>query len=112
MMAKEINNEKTDEANKEKQEPEKEKQEPELQKPPISPLEEARALNESIKAHNAELKLLLDRQERLAADARLEGKGFAGQNQKVKEPAPNEKAMEFFKGSEIEKALARHPQLE
>ena len=105
MMAKEINNEKTDEANKEKQEPE-------TQELPISPLEEARALNESIKAHNAELKLLLDRQEKLAADARLEGKGFAGQNQKVREPTPNDKAMEFFKGSEIEKALARHPQLE
>ena len=109
MMAEEINNEKTDEANKEKQEPETQELPKEL---PISPLEEARALNESIKAHNAELKLLLDRQEKLAADARLEGKGFAGQNQKVKEPAPNEKAMEFFKGSEIEKALARHPQLE
>ena len=109
----EINNEKTDEANKEKTDKaNKEKQEPEKQELPISPLEEARALNESIKAHNAELKLLLDRQEKLAADARLEGKGFAGQNQKVREPTPNDKAMEFFKGSEIEKALARHPQLE
>ena len=100
MMAEEINNEKTDEANKEKQEPETQELPKEL---PISPLEEARALNESIKAHNAELKLLLDRQERLAADARLEGKGFAGQNQKVREPTPNDKAMEFLKDQKLKK---------
>jgi len=90
---------------------ETEKQEEKIEIPiSISPLEEARALNESIKNHNAELKLLLDRQEKLAAEARLEGKGFAGQNQKTREPTLNDKAREFFKGSEIEQALARHPQ--
>ncbi len=74
----------------------------------VSPLEEARQLNDSIKRHNEELKLLLDRQERIAAEARLEGKGFAGQNQKPREPTLNDKAREFFKGSEIEKALAKY----
>ena len=48
-----------------------------------SPLEEARALDKSIKEGNAETKKLLDRQEKLQANAQIAGKGFAAPN-----PAP------------------------
>ena len=48
-----------------------------------SPLEEARALDKSIKEGNIETKKLLDRQEKLQANAQIAGKGFAAPN-----PAP------------------------
>ena len=48
----------------------------------ISPLEEARALDKSIKASNIEMKKLLERNEKTLADSLISGKGFAGQ------PAP------------------------
>ena len=82
----------------------------EIQMPPMSPLEEARLLDESIKKSNADLKLLLDRQEKLAAEARLEGKGFAGQSMPSISPESKIKmeARNFFKGTDIERALAQY----
>jgi len=56
-----------------------ETEKPKEEIPSISPLEEARLLAETIKQRNKEFKELLDRQERLTADARIEGKGYAGQ---------------------------------
>ncbi len=49
-----------------------------------SPLEEARELDESIKERNVETKKLLDRQEKMLADAQIAGKGFAGQAPQTK----------------------------
>ena len=44
---------------------------------PKSPLEEARALDKSIKESTAKIQKLLERNEKLFADAALAGKGFA-----------------------------------
>lgn len=58
----------------------KPKDAPEKKQEPVkkSPLEEARDIDASIKAGNAELKKLLEKQEQLLADTALAGKGFAG----------------------------------
>lgn len=47
----------------------------------LSPLEEARSLDKSIRKGNDELKALLEKQEKLLAEARIEGRSFAGQSQ-------------------------------
>ncbi len=44
-----------------------------------SPLEEARALDKSIKEGSAKIQKLLEKNEKIMADAAISGKGFAGQ---------------------------------
>ncbi len=51
---------------------------------PVSPLEQARALDKSIKKGNEDYKALIDRQEKVLADARVEGRAFAGGTQQPK----------------------------
>ena len=50
-----------------------------------SPLEEARALDKSIKEGAERMKKLLEKNEKIFADAALAGKGFAGQGDPPKE---------------------------
>ena len=72
-------------------------------------LDDARAIADRLEKANIELKSLLAKQERIAAESLLAGRGFAGLSG-TKEPTKSDKAKEFFKGTEIEKALERHPQ--
>jgi len=71
-----------------------------------SPLEEAKETAARIEKGNAELKKLLERQEKLVAEAMITGKSFAGQTSKT--PTQADKAQEFFAGSEISKAIEKH----
>jgi hypothetical protein len=74
-----------------------------------SPLEEARALDKSIKAGNAEYKSLLDRQEKILADSQMAGKGLAGQPQATPENVmKKQRAMEAWKGTDVAKAIEKH----
>lgn len=77
--------EKAEREEKEKAAKESEKKQAEKQEIPNvkSPLEEARALDESIKKGTAEIKKLLERNEKVMADAMVTGKGFAGQSAPV-----------------------------
>jgi translation initiation factor 4G len=49
-----------------------------------SPLEEARALDKSIKEGTAKMQALLEKNEKVMADAAISGKGFAGQAESAK----------------------------
>ena len=72
-----------------------------------SPLEEAKETAARIEKGNAELKKLLERQEKLVAEAMITGKGFAGQTS-PRTPTQADKAQEFFAGSEIAKSIEKH----
>ena len=87
-MAEEDKEEKTEE----KKEEEKPKEEPKKEpgKTETSPLELAKILDESIKASNEQFKSLIDRNEKLLADARVEGRAFAGGDSEKKEETPLE----------------------
>ena len=73
-------------------------------------LEEAKETALRIERANMELKSLLARQEKLYAESQLAGRGFAGQPGKAEtaEQIKKDGAIEFFKGSEIEKAIRKY----
>ena len=63
----------------------------------ISPLDEARALDKSIKEQNAEMKKNLDRQEKLQADVAIAGKGFAAPSQPPQRSAAEQEQRDRIK---------------
>lgn len=72
---------------------------------PKSPLEEARALDKSIKESTAKMQKLLERNEKLFADAALAGKGFAApQAPRInpEEKASQDKIKEYGKSTGAE----------
>jgi len=73
----------------------------------LSPIDAANEAAARLERANAEKKKLLDREEKIIADAKLTGKGFAGQPG-IKAPTITDKAAEFFAGSEISKAIEKH----
>ena len=64
----------------------------------LSPIEEGRAIAERIEKGNVELKELLNKQEKLIAEQRLSGKGFAGIQNTPKEETPKEYAERVMRG--------------
>ena len=93
-MAEEDKEEKTEEKKEEEKPKEEPKKEPE--KTETSPLELAKTLDESIKKGNEDFKDLLDRQEKMLADARVEGRTFAGGETKPKEETAQEYAKRIY----------------
>lgn len=76
-----------------------------------SPLEEARSLATSIEGYKEELKKLVEKHEKILADARLEGRSFAGQNQTAsEEDRKKQEAMDFWKGTPVADAIKRYNQ--
>ncbi len=72
-----------------------------------SPIDEAKDVLAEIKRANAETKKLLERQERLAADQLMAGKGFAGQRHT---PSKADEAVQFWgDDSPVGSAIRRHP---
>jgi len=57
-----------------------------------SPIEQANKAAERLEKANAEQKILLARQEKILADAKLQGRSIAGQKQKTEEDVFNDKA--------------------
>ena len=68
--------------------------------------ESAKKLNEE----NNRFETLLKKQEKLLAEAKLQGRSMAGESSpgKSEEMKKKEDAMEFFKGTDISKAIERH----
>ena len=73
----------------------------------LSPIDAANEAAARLERANAEKKKLLDREEKIIADAKLTGRGYAGQPG-IKAPTITDKAAEFFAGSEIAKAIEKH----
>lgn len=75
-----------------------------------SPLEEANKTLEALKKEREALTTERKRIEKAAADMKMQGKSFAGssQPQKTKEQELKEKALEFWKGTEVAEAIKRH----
>ena len=75
-----------------------------------SPLEEARALDLSIKEGTANLKKLFEKNEKLVADLQISGKGFAGGGSRSPTPeeAKTQEALEFWKDTPIADAIKRY----
>ena len=73
------------------------------------PLAEAKKVAAEMRAANAERKTLIEREEKLAAIRMLGGKSAGGQTpQKSEAEIKQEQAKNFWKGTEIEKAISKY----
>ena len=73
-------------------------------------IEKATEAAKELRAANAEKRVLLEREEKLRADDLLGGSSDAGQAKPEINEAEQKKqsAMEFWKGTDIEKAIQKH----
>lgn len=96
------------EENKEKNEETEKKEDKETEEE--SPIDKANKAAERLEKANAEQAKLLAKQEKILSEMKLQGRSFAGSQTKeqTQEEKIKEGALEFFKGSEIEKALKKH----
>jgi len=75
-----------------------------------SPIEQANKAAERLEKANAEQKILLARQEKILADAKLQGRSVTGQQaiKKTKEDEIKEGAIKMFEGSGIDEAIKKY----
>jgi len=92
------------------QESKKEEVKAEIKVEEVSPIEEAKKVMEENKKLLAEMQTERKRIEKATAEMLVNGRSYAGdaQKKKTEEELKKEGALEFFKGSEIEKALIKY----
>jgi hypothetical protein len=75
-----------------------------------SPVDKANEAADRLEKANKEAAKIAAKQEKILSEIKLQGKSFAGSNpnQKTEEEIKKEKTKEFWKGSEIEKAIEKH----
>ena len=78
--------------------------------PEVNPIEEAKKVLEETKATLAKITEERKRIEKATAEMLVNGRSYAGQEapKLSEEQKKKEGAIEFFKGSEIEKAIRKH----
>lgn len=83
---------------------------PQPQDKPLSLVDEAKKLRDEIKAENDRRELLLKQEQQLHAERLLGGTGGGHIEQKPIDPnvEAKKRAMDFFKGTEMEKIIERH----